>query len=64
MQHNQEMLEKNGEKWGDKVRIIGLSVDDSLDDLKKRIQEKKWEKVEHFKIQKGWDKNHDAIKYF
>jgi len=27
MKHNQEMLEKNEEVWGDKVRIIGVSVD-------------------------------------
>jgi len=28
MQHNQDMLAKNKEKWGNKVRIIGLSVDE------------------------------------
>ena len=27
MAHNQKMLEDNKEKWGDKVRIIGLSID-------------------------------------
>jgi len=27
MAHNQEMLTHNKEKWGDKVRIIGLSID-------------------------------------
>jgi len=27
MAHNQKMLEENGEKWGDKVKIIGLSID-------------------------------------
>lgn len=37
MQHNQTMLETNSEKWGDKVRIVGLSVDDDLEELKKRI---------------------------
>lgn len=27
MAHNQKMLEENEEKWGDKVKIIGLSID-------------------------------------
>lgn len=30
MAHNQKMLEDNGEKWGNKVRIVGVSVDDSI----------------------------------
>ena len=29
MAHNQEMLEKRGSDWGDKVRLIGLSIDDN-----------------------------------
>ena len=28
MKHNQEMLEKNEAVWGDKVRIVGVSVDE------------------------------------
>jgi thiol-disulfide isomerase/thioredoxin len=27
MQHNQEMLTKNDEKWKGKVRIVAISVD-------------------------------------
>jgi len=27
MAHNQEMLNEHGEKWGDNVQIIGLSID-------------------------------------
>jgi len=27
MQHNEDMLTNNGERWGDKVKIIGLSID-------------------------------------
>ena len=27
MAHNQEMLQKRGAEWGDRVRIIGLSID-------------------------------------
>jgi hypothetical protein len=32
MTHNQEMIEKN--KWGDKVRIVGVSVDDDVNKIK------------------------------
>ncbi len=27
MAHNQEMLDHHAERWGDKVRIIGISID-------------------------------------
>jgi len=33
MKHNQDMLDKNGKKWKDKARIIGISMDND---------EKKW----------------------
>jgi thiol-disulfide isomerase/thioredoxin len=33
MAHNQEMLEKNEEKWKDRVRIVAVSVDDSKEEL-------------------------------
>jgi len=48
MAHNQEMLEHNGAKWGDKVRIIGVSIDDSIPAVNKHVRSKGWEKVEHF----------------
>jgi thiol-disulfide isomerase/thioredoxin/predicted amidophosphoribosyltransferase len=53
MAHNQEMLEKHPE-WAGKVRVVGLSSDENLDDLKKRIEERKWDKVEHYQLQGGW----------
>ena len=37
MAHNQTMLEKNEEIWKDKVRIVGVSVDEDKDDIKARI---------------------------
>lgn len=42
------MLEKNAEKWGDKVRIVGLSGDNSAQVVKTRVDEKGWKKVEHY----------------
>ena len=57
------MLEKNEEIWGKNVRIIGLSVDDDKNKVVELINSKKWNKIEHYKLQ-GWDHNHEAIKYF
>jgi thiol-disulfide isomerase/thioredoxin len=56
MAHNQDMLEKYPE-WAGKVRIVGLSSDDdeNLEDLKKKIEERKWDKVEHYQLQGGWE---------
>jgi len=48
MAHNQEMLDKNGEAWKDKVRIIGLSIDQSAEAVVKHVEDKKWGSVEHF----------------
>lgn len=64
MGHNQELLEKNEEKWKDKVRIVGLSVDDENETVVKRVNDKGWKKVNHFRIPAGWDQENEAIKYF
>jgi hypothetical protein len=52
MAHNQEMLEKRGAEWGDKVRIIGLSIDQDKPKLVAHVDDKKWNKVEHY-----WSRN-------
>lgn len=57
------MLEKNAEKWGDKVKIIAVSVDDNKEGVVKRITERKWEKIIHYKLN-GWDGDHPLIKDF
>jgi len=48
MAHNQEMLEKRAKDWGSDVRIIGLSIDQSMDALAKHVEAKKWTSVEHY----------------
>jgi len=48
MAHNEEMLQKNADAWKGKVRIIGLSIDQSADAVVKHVKDKKWETVEHF----------------
>ena len=42
------MLEHHSERWGDKVRIIGISIDKAPEVVVKHVQTKNWEKVEHF----------------
>lgn len=42
------MLDENKEKWGDKVRIIGVSLDDDAATARERVNEKKWLSVEHY----------------
>lgn len=48
MAHNQEMLAHHGARWGDKVRIIGISIDQTVEAVTKHVKAKGWEKVEHF----------------
>lgn len=48
MAHNQEMLEKRSADWGDKVRIIGISIDKTKEAVVKHVDDKKWTSVEHY----------------
>ena len=50
MKHNQHMLEQNHEKWGDKVRLIGLSIDGDADTVKNHVESRGWTKVEHYHV--------------
>ena len=54
MAHNQEMLEKNEEKWKDKVRIVGASLDEDKDMLLTRIKERGWNKIDHYILPGSW----------
>ena len=53
MAHNQEMLAHNKSSWGDKVRIVGLSLDQDLNKLKQHITNKGWTDVEHYLASNG-----------
>jgi hypothetical protein len=49
MAYNQKLLEEHPE-WG-KVRIVGFSYDENIQDLKKKVEDKKWNKIEHYQLQ-------------
>jgi hypothetical protein len=42
------MLVHHGDTWGDKVRIMGVSIDQTADAVVKHVDAKDWKKVEHF----------------
>jgi len=42
------MLEHHGARWRDKVRIIGISIDQSAEAVVKHVKAKGWTKVEHY----------------
>ena len=48
MQYNEEMLKMNEKKWKGKARIIGVSVDDDIESVVKKVDEMKSQKVEHY----------------
>lgn len=48
MAHNQEMLDRKAAEWGDKVRIIGISIDNDSETVLNHVKKNKWESVEHF----------------
>lgn len=47
------MLEKRGGEWGDRVRLIGLSIDQDFNKLVSHIEDKNWKKVEHYHVRNG-----------
>lgn len=56
MAHNQKMLEDNKDKnknWGDRVRLIGLSIDQTADKVKSHVEAKGWGLVEHYHVRNG-----------
>jgi hypothetical protein len=50
MDQNCKMLEKRGKDWGDKVRLIGLSIDKDTAIVKNHVEDKKWTSVEHYHV--------------
>jgi len=48
MQHNQDMLTEHEGAWGDKVKIIGLSIDKDAATVKNHITNKGWTKPIHY----------------
>jgi len=47
------MLEEHGDKWAGKVRLIGLSIDQDAATVKKHVEAKGWNKVEHYHVRNG-----------
>jgi len=48
MQHNQDMLQKRGAEWGDKLKIIGISIDQTREAVDKHVESKGWTSVKHY----------------
>lgn len=48
MAHNQKMLEEHGDKWGDKLKIICISIDKTAEAVVKHTDSKGWTKPIHY----------------
>lgn len=48
MQHNQDMLAKRNAEWGDKLKIIGISIDQTKEAVDKHVESKGWTSVKHY----------------
>lgn len=53
MAHNQEMLTSKKATWGDKVRIVGLSIDSAVPVVKAHVEKNKWAAIEHYHVRNG-----------
>ena len=48
MQHNEDMLKKRAADWGDKLKIIGISIDQTADAVVKHVDAKDWKRPIHY----------------
>jgi hypothetical protein len=64
MDHNEEMLKKHEEDWKGKVSLVGLSIDDETKEVMKRIEDKDWKRIKHYRFKAGWASENSAIKLF
>lgn len=48
MAHNEEMLKKRSADWGGKVKIIGISIDQTREAVEKHVNAKDWNRPEHY----------------
>jgi hypothetical protein len=58
------MLKKHEEDWKNKVTVVGLSVDDDMDEfIMKRVEAKDWKRINHYRFKAGWDNKNQALKW-
>ena len=50
MSHNERMLTTNKQLWGDRVRIVGVSLDKTPEIANKHVKAKGWKHVEHLHV--------------
>lgn len=48
MQHNEDMLKKRAADWGDKVKIIGVSIDKEAATVVSHVEKKDWNRPIHY----------------
>jgi len=48
MQHNEDMLKKRAADWGGKVKIIGISIDQTAEAVVKHVDAKDWKSPIHY----------------
>jgi thiol-disulfide isomerase/thioredoxin len=48
MQHNEDMLKKRAADWGDKVKIIGISIDNTAEAVVNHVNAKGWNSPIHY----------------
>jgi len=48
MAHNEEMLKKRAADWGDKVKIIGISIDQTAEAVVKHVDARDWNRPKHY----------------
>lgn len=48
MAHNEEMLKKRGAEWGENVKIVCISIDQTADKVVSHVKAKDWERPIHY----------------
>ena len=64
MGQNEEMLEKHEEDWKGKVSFVGLSIDEDIEILVKRIESKDWKRINHYRFASRCDRDDYLFEHF
>ncbi len=48
MARNMKLSAAHAEDWGEKVAIVALNIDESIDDARKHIEKKDWRALDHY----------------
>ena len=52
--HNNELMNRRGDSWGDLVTILGISIDNEIETIREHVNDRDWNAVKHVWVPGAW----------